>query len=276
MNKKRKKIKIIITCGIIVLVLLFIVFNAHIVKNYTIIPMQKGINSIGTWIYEKENNFIKRNELISENKKLQKKIDTLSIENKYLLQDKYELIRLKKLYEVDKKYPDYDKIGAQVIDIDENFYSNFLYNVFTINKGSNDGIKEGMNVIAENGLVGIIIETEKNSSKVSSIIDNNSNVSAMNLSAPSKSNNLIVSGNIDLMRKQNAISFYMLSDNKDIKVGDQIVTSDISSKYLEGLLIGYVSDITLNNNNLTVSGRIIPSVDFEHINEVLVIKNLKQ
>lgn len=277
MKKKRKRIiKNVITCGTILFFILFVIFNTAFIKNYTIIPMQKGINCIGAWIYEKENNFVNFIELTSENKELKKQIETLSNENKYLQNEQYELIRLKKLYEIDKKYSNYNKIGAQVIATDETFYSNFLYNIFTINKGSNDGIKKGMNVIAEGGLVGIVIETNKNNSKVRSIIDNDSNASAIILSKSSKSNKCIVPGDIDLMSKKNVLSFHTLSNSKDVKIGDQIVTSDISSMFLEGLLIGYVDNISLNNNNLTMSGEIIPAVDFKHINEVLVIKNLKQ
>ena len=54
-----------------------------------------------------------------------------------------------------------------------------------------------------------------------------------------------------------------------------IVTSNISEKYLEGILIGYAKDITLDSNNLTQSGYIVPAVDFKHINTVLVILDKK-
>jgi len=277
MNKKRKNIiRYIIYVISLLFFIVFVILNRDFIKNYTIVPMQNGINWVGASIYQKENKIVETLELISENKKLKKQIDKLSIENNYLLQEQYDLIRLKKLYEIDKEYPNYDKIGAQVIGIDENFYSDFLYNTFTINKGSKDGIEIGMNVIAEGGLVGIVIETNTNNSKVRSIIDTFSNVSANVLSSPSKSSNCIVTGDTELMSKKNILSFHMLLNNKDIKVGDQIVTSDISSMFLDGLLIGHISDISLNNDNLTMSGKIIPSVNFKNINEVLVIKNLKQ
>ena len=72
------------------------------------------------------------------------------------------------------------------------------------------------------------------------------------------------------------IRFEMLPNNgTEIKEGDQIVTSHISSKYLQGLLIGVVSEIHVDSNNLTRSGYIIPVVDFEHLREVLVITTTK-
>ena len=54
------------------------------------------------------------------------------------------------------------------------------------------------------------------------------------------------------------------------------VTSDISDKFLPGILIGYVLTITPDNNNLTKSGTLIPAVDFEHMNEVLVLLDQKK
>ena len=67
----------------------------------------------------------------------------------------------------------------------------------------------------------------------------------------------------------------MSDSNGDSKVGDQMVTSNISSKFLPGLLVGYISSIQKDGNNLTVSGEVKPVVDFEHLEEVLIIKKLK-
>ena len=66
--------------------------------------------------------------------------------------------------------------------------------------------------------------------------------------------------------------------NKDEKIreGDKIVTSHISDKYLPGILIGYISQISVDENNLTSSGLLIPAVDFTHMEDVLVILTQKQ
>ena len=61
-----------------------------------------------------------------------------------------------------------------------------------------------------------------------------------------------------------------------MQVGDPIVTSYISDKYQQGILIGYIDSIQTDSNNLTKSGTVTPAVDFEHIEEVLVIRNKKQ
>ena len=97
-----------------------------------------------------------------------------------------------------------------------------------------------MNVIAEGGLIGIITETSNNWSTVRSIIDDESNVSAM---VASTSDTCVVTGNL-LEMDEGKIGFYELG----IRItccyeGAAIVTSNISAEHHGRLLIGYVSDI---------------------------------
>jgi rod shape-determining protein MreC len=142
-----------------------------------------------------------------------------------------------------------------------------------INKGASDGIAVDMNVMAGSGLVGRVVDVGPNWAKVKSIIADDSNVSSMVLSS---ADHLIVSGNLK-MYASGVIEFGQLVDSDGVVVeGDKVVTSDISDKYLPGILIGYINTITPDANNLTKSGYITPAVDFEHLEEVLVIRQLKQ
>ena len=142
-----------------------------------------------------------------------------------------------------------------------------------VNKGTNDGIAVDMNVMAGSGLVGRVVDVGPNWAKVKSIIADDSNVSAMVLSS---SDNLIVSGNLKLYAS-GVIEFEQLVDSKDVVVeGDKVVTSNISDKFLPGILIGYISTINRDSNNLTKSGYLTPAVDFEHLEEVLIILEQKQ
>ena len=240
-----------------------------VAAGYVIVPFQKGIETAGSWLAGRSDDIRELEALRTENKELQNKVDELTIKNNELLQDKYELSELRTLYELDQKYEDYDKIGARVIGKDTgNWFSTFI-----IDKGENDGIKVDMNVMAGSGLVGIITEVGPNWATVKSIIDDDANVSAM---VQSTSDNLIVEGNLATM-KEGYILFTDLSDEDNkVKQGDQIVTSYISSKYLPGISIGYITEINLDPNNLTKSGALTPVVDFKHLSTVLVITELKQ
>ena len=239
------------------------------ISSYVTIPFQKGISETGTYLSNRSDELVQIRDLIQQNKELQQQIDELTIENNNLTQEKYELNNLRSLYKLDQEYADYQKTGAKVIGKN----SGNWFQSFTIDKGTKDGIKLNMNVMAESGLVGIVTEVGYNWARVTSIIDDSSNVSGMTLAT---GDNMIVSGNLELM-SQNKISFSKLIDSNDqVKEGDKVVTSNISDKYLPGLLIGYITSIESDSNNLTHSGTITPAVDFEHMDEVLVILDLKQ
>lgn len=91
------------------------------------------------------------------------------------------------------------------------------------------------------------------------------------------SDRCIVHGDLQEMNENQNVLFNNLKDSDDeVAVGDPVVTSYISDKYLQGILIGYISTIEVDSNNLTKSGTITPAVDFEHIEEVLVILDKKQ
>ena len=238
------------------------------VAGYTVVPMQKGINRVGMWISDVSDNFATLQEVREENKQLKEKVAELTIENNQLQQNSAELERLQELFKMHQDTADYPKVGANVIASENsNWFSRF-----TIDKGSNDGIEVDMNVLSGAGLVGIVTEVGPNYSIVSSIIDDK-NVSAMMLETFDK---CIVSGDLKLIG-EGVVKFEQLANNENkIKVGTQVVTSNISDKYLQGLLIGYVSEVTVDANNLTRSGYIIPATDFHELNEVLVITTTKK
>lgn len=271
---KSKYILIVITVLCLILIVLTFVTDmasgpVGYVAGYVITPVQNGLNQVGDWITERGAYLQNSTDLVAENEELKEKVDTLTAENNQLLQDKEELNRLRSLYELDKQYEDYEKIGARIIAKDAGNW----FNVFTIDKGSANGIQVDQNVITEGGLVGIVTETGPNWATVRSIIDDYSNVSA---TVTSTSDNCIIAGDLRLI-DEGKIRLVKLTDTNDkVTVGDKVVTSDVSDRFLPGILIGYISEVGMDSNNLTKSGTITPVVDFRHLHEVLVIKQLKE
>ena len=237
--------------------------------GYTVIPFQKAISYVGSSLFDRSESNKEINALSAENEQLKSQVEELNAKVNNLTEDKYELAELRQLLSLSQRYNDYPTVGARVIGKD----SGSWYSTFLIDKGTSDGIRADMNVMAEGGLVGIVTDTGPNWATVRSIIDDDSNLSAMVLNT---SDNLIVSGDLELY-SEGSISFTNLRDEADaVSEGDQIVTSHISDKYLPGILIGYIENIALDSNNITKSGLLTPAVDFEHLDIVLVITELKQ
>jgi len=236
--------------------------------GYVLVPIQAGINAVGGSIYNEVSNISRLQDAMEENNTLKARVDELTEENTRLRAEQQELERLRNLYELDSQYMQYNKVGARIIAKD----SGNWFSVFRIDKGSDDGIKEDMNVIAGGGLVGIVTDVGANYATVRSIIDDSSRVSAM---AQQSGDTCIVSGDLKLFKEGRLSLGYMEKDD-DIKDGDMIVTSNISEKFLPGILIGYAADITVDySDNLTKSGYVIPVAQFDRLQEVLVITDLK-
>ena len=240
-----------------------------VVAGYVFVPMQTGVNTVGQWMSDKVNEFKTLGEVLNENKELKAQLDDMTLQMNTIKLEQYELENYRELLELDEKYPSYKKVAASVIAKD----SGNWFSTFTIDRGSNDGIEPGMNVLAGCGLVGIVKDVGPNYAKVRSIIDDSSKVSAM---VTTTEDNFIVNGSLQSMNERKVIGFTELKDEDEkVMIGDPVVTSYVSDQYQQGILIGYVASIEKNANNLTKSGTITPVVDFEHMENVLIILDLK-
>lgn len=236
--------------------------------GYFLIPVQSGVNRAGSLIYDQLTGYHQLKAAVEENAVLQARIDSLLEENNRLQSEQFELERLRDLYALDQEYLQYDKVAARVIAKD----SGDWFQVFRIDKGSADGIQVNANVIAGGGLVGIVTDVGANYATVRSIIDDQSRVSAM---AQQSGDTCIVAGDLTLF-SQERLRITNITTDGDVKDGDRIVTSQISSKYLPGILIGYASEITTDETRLTKSGYLIPAAEFDSLQEVLVLMDLKE
>ena len=91
----------------------------------------------------------------------------------------------------------------------------------------------------------------------------------------STSDTCIVRGDLKLAA-DGRLRFEKLANNgNEIEVGEQVVTAHVSDRFVQGLFIGYISELELDSNKLTYSGYITPAVDFSKLQEVLVIISTK-
>lgn len=236
------------------------------ITGFAVVPAQKAIYStrekIGSF-------FAKRRsieELTAENEELKRQISALTDENKRLSISESEIKELSKLLDINLKYPDYEKMGVQIISADT---SNW-HGVFTIDRGSDDGIQEDMFVVAEGGLAGRIFEVSGNYSKLMTIIDDQSAVYGQSRQTEDRG---VIKGDSYLMQTGLCIMEHIASD-AEISVGDEIITS-VFSEIPAGISIGYVNDILPSADGLTRSAIITPGVDFRALNKAVVLLRKK-
>lgn len=263
--------------SMVAVILLFVSYTTDFKGGYiravseaVFIPMQSGISAVTERLLRtaEENTTIEK--LSNENELLKSEVERLEAEISGITLRKSELEKLRSLLELKDTYNNYETTGATIIGSSVNNW----FNTFIIDKGSNDGIEVNMNVLAGEGLVGIVTSVGKTHATVRAIIDDNSSISAM---VSSTEDYLIVNGSLKEMTETGMIELSNLEDlNNRVKVGDTIVTSNISDKYVPGILIGYITKLEDDANGLTKYGTVAPVADFKHLNEVLVVLTTKE
>lgn len=226
-------------------------------------PFKKGIYIVEKELSEVAGYFNKIDELLKENEQLGIDKDRLIYENTILEQYRDENNQLKGLLDIAQRYREYPQMGANIIAKDPGNW----YKSFTIDKGKGQGVAENDVILAGGGLVGHIIDTEQLTSQVISIIDDRSSVSAKVVRTGDTG---ILKGDIELSSL--GLCRLEIDVESEIVKGDQIVTSHLS-QYPPGIPIGVVEEVTTGKNGLTQYAYVRPFVDFNHLQNVLIILN---
>ncbi len=134
---------------------------------------------------------------------------------------------------------------------------------FVVDKGTKDGIQQGMPVISENGVVGYIMKTTHFVSTVMVLTHYNCRVDAIIQRSRSHG---VVGGLLE-----GKCRFFDVLRTEDIKVGDRVVTSGFGNRFPRGLLIGKVSKVIKKTYGLFQEAEITPSVDYNKLEEVYIL-----
>ena len=202
-------------------------------------------------------------ELMQSNAELEAEVASLETQVIELQQQLTEYQILSSLLDFARAYPEYEYVGASVIGRDP---SPFLQYVI-INRGSDDGLRRGMTVVTQQGLVGRISRVTAVSANVQLITD-----PALNLNVrlqPSR-DRAVLSGSItgDLLLE-------FIPQEANVSSGDIVLTSGFGGNYPPNVLIGQVTSIRSQDYDLFQSGSVQPVVDFEQLEIVLVITNFQ-
>ena len=204
--------------------------------------------------------------------KLQADYDALSLTNQQLsleLSNAEEALqeneRLRSLLDAQSSYESLDPIYARVIARDAGQW----FGTFSVNRGTNDGVTVGMAVVNGDGLVGRVYEAGLNYAKVLSIIDTRSRLSCLVQRTRDEG---ILRGGMSDTDNAAECSVYYLPNVNNIVPGDVVVTSGTDQIYPKGLPIGTITQISLSAGSEGNFAVVSPSVDFLHIEEVLILR----
>ena len=230
-------------------------------------PLQRGIKSVGDSIKGTINFFRDARTSQQENAKLKKRLQEAERD-------------LEKVYRLEKENEDYKKllsfkdqfiqelVGCNVTSKDVGNW----FEIFTIDRGSKDGIAVNDPVINANGLVGRVSRVDLLSSKVISIIDTESSVSAR----LSKSRDLVILKGDAQLRMDGLCRLDYIPPDVEVSVGDKVETSGMSSLYPKGIIIGEIIQVIKNEGQYDYYAIVKPAVDFRRLEEVAVIKMIQE
>ncbi len=199
--------------------------------------------------------------LKSENSALRELNLQLTDERAKIRQALIENDKLRKMLEF-KKQTTFPIVTADIVGKTTTEVRNFA----TLNKGELDGIKEGMTVMTDAGIVGLIIASSKNYSLVRLLINRDSRVAAK-VQRSRIDGILVWEGDQTLLMKNIPKSY-------DVKVGDDVITSEYSNRFPSNIPIGKVTEVRDEANSLFRKILVQPSVNFTSLEQVFVVKML--
>ncbi|MFH5810975.1 rod shape-determining protein MreC [Companilactobacillus sp. FL22-1] len=204
----------------------------------------------------------------SENKRLKARIGELAQNQAKLKVVQDENKKLKQELKLDGTLTDYSTINASVLSRSPSSWQSYL----TINRGQASGIKKNMPVMSGKGLIGRIVEVDKLSSKVELISTDNelNDKFAAEIQGETKNITGVVS------RYDSATGDLVMENvnsTKDIKKGQNVITSGLGGLTPRGLYIGKVYGIKKDNYGMTNSVYITPAAELRNFTVVTVIKS---
>jgi rod shape-determining protein MreC len=199
----------------------------------------------------------------SENQALRAENEQLRQSGIDLTEVMAENVRLKAMLDYRKTAPQFDFVLATVVGRDPGTWTNTII----INRGTEHGVAKDMAVVTPAGLVGSVVQAYGNSAKVQLILDPRSAVGAI-VQRPESRVAAIVEGSA---AKPPALRMVNIARDADVIKGDKIVTSGFGGIYPKGRLVGEVTDVVNEEGGLLKYAILKPAVDFDRLEEVLVI-----
>ena len=277
MKKKRPSTRYIVLIILVVIAILLGLTIRDVKEQHQLNFFEKAIKDSGSFVVkitstpfklvkEKAKERREKNKMYDDYKKMKEKARKSDMYLAEIRELQTELSNMKKQLKIDGVMSEYTYVRANVTNRNVGYW----YNTLTIDKGSKKGIKEGMAVVVNEGLVGKVIKVSYFSSVVKLLTTNElTHKISVKVNLEDKSVSGLLS-NYD--QKCGCYIIEGISDSDIIKDGSQVVTTGLSESFPSGILIGKVKKVVMDRYDLTKVVQVKPSVDFDDITIVSVLK----
>jgi rod shape-determining protein MreC len=201
--------------------------------------------------------------LMQRNVELEAQVSRLQTEIITLEQQLSETRILEALVDFARVNPENRYVAASVIGRDPSPFVKYVM----INRGSDDGLRRGMPVVTQQGLVGRVAAVTAGAARVQLITDP---ASSVNIRIEPSRAQAILLGSIT-----GELSLDMVPQSTEIKIGDLVLSSGLGGNYPANILIGQIVSVRRRDTDLFQSAAVQPVVDFSNLEIVLVIINFR-
>jgi rod shape-determining protein MreC len=267
MSFLRKYQPIIIVCALVVifLITLTLISKSSLESGFLrrlvveiVVPLENAVNSSSDRVGRAWQRYIFLVGLEDENRRLKREVAELTGRMNEYHEAYLESSRLKKLLDLTER-TGLDTMAAKVVGRERVS----VFKTILINKGSSDGLKIGLSVMAPEGAVGRIVDVSWNISKVLLLSDYNSNIDALVQSV--RAHGILQgAGNDGCVLKY-------VQRSEDVRVGDAVICSGLAGVFPKGLLLGTVIGVNREQTELFQKITVAPAVNVSKVEEVMVI-----
>ena len=228
-------------------------------------PLRSGVAAIDRAALRYYNYIFSYESLKEENAALKQQIADLEEDIRTAQELQRENQRYEQLLEIKEEHPDYIFEPAYLISWDASTWRS----TFTIGKGSNHGLEVGMAALSENRqMIGIITDLGDNWATITTILDSGLEISA---AIASSGYTGVVQGTYQSENTQ-VLRMNYLSTDAVLKNGDQVVTTG-STMYPKGLLLGKISNVSLEETGVAKYAALKASCDLDDLEQVFILVN---
>ncbi len=235
-------------------------------------PVERAICYIGDGVKDNVRTIFSFRTVKSENEELRKQVEQLKGDNLQLKQQVLAALRYQELDQGVFQSPTlqkFNKIGATVVNRNPSAW----YQIVTVNKGSNHGVKIDDPAVANLGLVGKVVSVSSTTSDILLILDGEGQVGALVRDSNGKAIFGILRGTYKKESRLNIEGSLEMNFRQadEVNVGDLVFTSGLGGVYPKDIPIGVVAGVRLDSTGLLKTAAIDPIVNFDAIEEVYLV-----